>query len=455
MCLNYIRVKSTSPNGVKYSFVPCGKCADCRRKAARAWKFRLLSELTYLKAKNWNVAFCTLTYADRNLPFIPQSCFKRMADYRPIKCFSREDVNAWICNIRHWLKYHFRFVGDKSLRYFVASELGSETRRPHYHAILAWPPELSYEKMHSVCEYYWQYGYLFPRHYLGDKGMLSFEVVGDYSKVLNYVSKYVCKDLDFVDSISGVELYRNTKVFKNCMPFHLQSRSLGWRYYESLTPADKYRLLSCGQTFLGNTDFLEPLPLYIRNKLVFDNDYVTTPSGKRLVRRRATDFFKTYRKEIFEKRSAFYEELIRESRSESYFIARQVCQDQAKQLVNAIDCSFRRVAIVCDSFAARGCGIGKLYLAYYGVAIDKCHCAMTDDSLVSQWFSRYDESFELETPLIPFSFWSDFQSFCSLVMGANHFCNLCAERQHAEDDALSRRISDYFNKVLGPIVEVK
>lgn len=448
MCLNYIRVKSTSFTGVKFAYVPCGKCADCRRKIARSWKFRLLSELTYLKSKGWNVAFCTLTYNESSLPYIPQSCFKRMADYRAIKCFSREDVSSWICNIRHWCKYHFRFVGDKSLMYFVASELGSITQRPHYHAILAWPSELDYERMHSVCSYYWEHGFLFPRHYLGDKGMLSFEVVGDYSKVLSYVSKYVCKDLDFMASIADVELNRGTKVFKNCLPFHVQSRSLGWRYFESLSAVDKFSLLSSGQTFLGNSDFLEPLPLYIRNKLVFDNDYIVTSSGKRLVRRRATDFFRMYRNEIFDKRSSYYEELIGRSQQESYYLARGVGKEQAQQLIHAIDSSFRRIASVRGSFASRCGGFGKLFLAYFGVPADKCHVAPSNDALVSQWFSRYDPSFELSSPVVAFSWWSDIQSFCSLVMGANHFCNLFAESQHAKDDALSARINDYFNNVL-------
>ena len=160
-----------------------------------------------MKEKGWNLGFITLTYSPDCLPTIPEECFKNAAEYREIPCFDQDSVRQWIKSIRQYCKYHYHMVNGDNIRYFITSEYGSNTHRPHYHAILAWPSDkgCDYEKMHALCDHYWSKGIVGPQHYLGDKDCRSFEVQGDSSAVLSYVCKYVSKDIDYVEQLYGVK----------------------------------------------------------------------------------------------------------------------------------------------------------------------------------------------------------------------------------------------------------
>ena len=87
MCLQYIKLKTKNRQGLRYAYVPCGKCADCRKEQHKAWQFRLNSEFFDLKNKGWNVAFCTLTYDEDSLPKIPEVCFN---DDQSTECLCTE-----------------------------------------------------------------------------------------------------------------------------------------------------------------------------------------------------------------------------------------------------------------------------------------------------------------------------------------------------------------------------
>lgn len=429
-----------------------------RRKQQSDWQFRLNAEFLTLKKQGWNIAFCTLTYSDRTIPTLPRELFVSESEYRSIRCFSRSDVQHWIESIRHYCAYHFGCKNDSAVRYFVAAEYGSETHRPHYHAVLGFPSTISYEKMHSLCSYYWEHGILFPRSPRGDhnpmtgKDMLPFEVVGDASKAFRYVSKYVCKDLDFEGQIQGIHLKKNTHLYRNCQSFHIQSKGLGYSIVKDMTDSQKLDAYQNGIYFMTGEDYSYKMPLYLKNKLIFDNDYVVTSSGRRLVRRKANDFFNRHKKEIFTKKAKYYEELFRRSRQASYYTNRGVSEAQAEQFVTAIDVHAQRVS-AAFGFDVVGRGVlGEYYLGYFGVSSDHCHVVDTQSDLISQWYQRYSESTKINTPLIDHGCWSEFQAYCSLVLGCNTFCNLVAEAQQAASDALSKRINDYFNDVLGKML---
>lgn len=94
--------------------VPCGTCDGCRADQAREWAIRMMHE-----AQGWaENCFITLTYADR----------VEKADHCLIAPtqLHKKDLQDFFKRLRK--KYKFR--------YFACGEYGTETRRPHYHAVI-------------------------------------------------------------------------------------------------------------------------------------------------------------------------------------------------------------------------------------------------------------------------------------------------------------------------------
>jgi hypothetical protein len=91
--------------------VPCGKCIHCRLDKAQAWAVRMTHEAS-LHTEN---SFITLTYSDENLP---------------------KDLGLSVRDTQLFLKKLRKKISPKKIRYFLCGEYGSETFRPHYHAII-------------------------------------------------------------------------------------------------------------------------------------------------------------------------------------------------------------------------------------------------------------------------------------------------------------------------------
>ncbi|UPW40864.1 replication initiator protein [Sigmofec virus UA08Rod_6451] len=108
----FLRKLSLRHNNHKFVIVPCGKCADCIRKAARDWKIRLYHEAQITSS----CIFLTLTYNNDNLP---------------------SDGNLHYDDFQKFMKRLRRKLpkGHK-ITYFVACEYGTKTFRPHFHAII-------------------------------------------------------------------------------------------------------------------------------------------------------------------------------------------------------------------------------------------------------------------------------------------------------------------------------
>lgn len=452
MCVQYIKLKTKNEYGTRYAYVPCGKCADCRRIEQNAWKFRLNAEFMELKKKGWNVAFCTLTYDNAHLPHFPKELFKEDKEYVKIPCFSRTDVREWIDRVRQYCKYHYNFKNENNIRYFVASEYGSNTHRPHYHAILAWPQCVSYEKMHKLVTECWNNGILFPRKPEGEKDILPFEIVGDNSKAFSYVSKYACKDIDLENIIDKYDLKFKHRLMRKCRSFHIQSRSLGFECIKNMTDEQKREVFIHGLSFQGDGQVYK-VPLYIKNKIVFDNYYIIDNRGKRMVRRKASAFFERYKEEMFNEKAKFYNEIFTSSISKDWFIKRGVPQDMATRF----EVSIRDIKSRFDYYAGFNVSesgmYGKLYLAYFGVKAESCKCSEDDNDLITQWMCRYRKP-ELNEQLmrgkenLPWSLWRSLQDYFSLVLGCNTYCNLLNLEKRSDDEKLKKKILDYYNNVV-------
>jgi len=105
-CISPLTIRQ---NGV-LNTVPCGRCNFCLQTRRSDWTFRLSQE----QKRSLNAHFVTLTYSDENIPdhggvekSHVQNLMKRLRKLNPIQ-----------------------------LRYYLVSEYGTETHRPHYHIIL-------------------------------------------------------------------------------------------------------------------------------------------------------------------------------------------------------------------------------------------------------------------------------------------------------------------------------
>lgn len=104
--------------------IPCGQCVGCRIQYSRQWADRCMLELQY----HDSAYFVTLTYDDAH---VPKSYY---ADPDTGEAFTsltlvKRDFQLFMKRLRK------RFSDDK-IRFFMSGEYGSETFRPHYHAIL-------------------------------------------------------------------------------------------------------------------------------------------------------------------------------------------------------------------------------------------------------------------------------------------------------------------------------
>lgn len=416
MCYHPVKIKTVSSHGARFSHVPCGKCEECRQTIKNAWSFRLCAEVEQCVKLGWHVGFCTLTVDDEHMSYLDKDFFKN-PDLAPrdIRCFSKPSCQEYIRNIR---KFLFREARVTDIKYFIASELGAAFGRPHYHMLICWPPvgffrvkdsngryirdgrverrekrELTVEYIHDVCKRYWKLGFFMPRYPEGGSGLEPFEVQNCGTFAAKYCAKYVCKDLQFDKVLNRLEReYEFTddeEVFKLLasiqFPFHIQSRSLGLSFLRSCSDEQKYDLLVYGHHFVGDeaSKFVS-IPLYFRNKILFDPFYVVDECGRRLVRRQATDFFKNNFVEIFERKAQFYDDLLNQASRYDFWLSKDCTCEQAFTLSNTVS---QLIGSFGESVSTHQ--LAEDYLAYYAVDYDQC----VDVDRALKWFARYTDYF--------------------------------------------------------------
>lgn len=96
---------------------PCGKCPNCRARDRQIWVFRLRMEY---QSCNFGL-FVTMTYDDEHLPS---------------DGVSKRDVQLFMKRLRKLLNVKYVNPYSRTCRYFIVSEYGDHTFRPHYHALL-------------------------------------------------------------------------------------------------------------------------------------------------------------------------------------------------------------------------------------------------------------------------------------------------------------------------------
>lgn len=161
--------------------VPCGKCMACLQTKRSHWTFRLNEQLR----NSSSAYFVTLTYENNKVPLsenlIPE--------------VSKRDVQLFIKRLRKRTK--------SQIRYYLVSEYGSTTHRPHYHAIM-FNVDPVYSKATEMIFQEWQNGQI---------------MVGTVTPAsIHYVTKYAITKTDYPSEVEK--------------PFALMSKGLGKSYIE-------------------------------------------------------------------------------------------------------------------------------------------------------------------------------------------------------------------------------
>lgn len=157
-----------------YINVPCGKCIECSDKKRNDLFVRASFEYKSMLKAGGIAYFVTLTYANNCLPTF---------NHRP--CFNREDVTNFLRRLR---ARHFKFCKQfkhsyHGIRYFVTSEYGHETHRPHYHMVIFCYYPINEYLIPYLVRSTWHYGIVDVQSLQSNIG-------------IHYVSKYAGKDIN-------------------------------------------------------------------------------------------------------------------------------------------------------------------------------------------------------------------------------------------------------------------
>lgn len=239
--------------------VPCGHCFNCKSEKRLSWFIRLYYEWQRCIDNNGLTFFLTLTYNNKKVPKINNDLI-----------FSRKDVQNYIKRVRKQLCTELpSFDWKHNLKYFVSSEYGGKTHRPHYHILWFIPfPCYSYRVADILSNCWLKNG--FTKFGSRNRGVV--DSVGG----LHYCAKYVCKDV-YEDSYcrSLIQKYGeqiSPDIFKAYLPFHLSSNNLGMY----LLSCCDFRDLEAGQIAMPDSKLVMKkykLPQYYDRKIFYDVKY--------------------------------------------------------------------------------------------------------------------------------------------------------------------------------------
>ena len=262
MCYSPLKVFNPSKNPTyrdkMWLTIPCGKCADCKKRYKNDWYVRTFFEFLDCKSKHGTTLYFTLTYENGALPLFGNT---------PV--FSRSDIQKFLKRLRKSVKF---YLGSDCVRYFITSEYGGETHRSHYHGFIYFyhPNLVPYQisQLKHIITTAWSYHGGFVS--FGRKGNYMIRGVVENSAAFSYVSKYVGKDMNFPYDEDIPNEFR---------PFHLQSHHLG-EYMIEHFGLDKntmysFRMMVDGTFTLGNisSQFTYCIPQYITRKVLYDYEY--------------------------------------------------------------------------------------------------------------------------------------------------------------------------------------
>lgn len=276
MCMSPLTIRNNSTykdsETSPYMYtVPCGKCAECRSFSQNEWFTRLSFELDSLYKRGGISVFLTFTYNDDFLPVYH--------DYDAnfhFPCFRWSDVTTFLNRLKVACN---RAFGPHSYKYFVTSEYGSNTQRPHYHGQFNLESHVDLFTFCEICRDCWTYGFMFPKYdakkgyYVDNFGRYVTPEVTSRTGSVKYVSKYITKDIAYMRN-EEVAHYISDKLHYNkmrkCFPKHWQSNHFGITVFDSINLYDLPSHLEKGVINPLTFEY-SPLPRFVLDKLKYKN----------------------------------------------------------------------------------------------------------------------------------------------------------------------------------------
>lgn len=231
--------------------IGCQECIECKKQKARSWQARLTEDIK----TNTNGKFITLTFSNESIEKITKGILKNATTNTTIQPEGYDLDNAIArYATRHFLE-RWRKKYKTSLRHWLVTELGHNgTENIHIHGIL-WTDE-SYDEL----EKHWQYGYIWPRKNLNNKGKWIRKNTYVNEKTINYITKYVNK----VDQVH--------KTYKSII---LTSSGIGNNYTrieKGDWTSNKFNGTRTKETYRTRQGTLIALPIYYRNKIYTEDE---------------------------------------------------------------------------------------------------------------------------------------------------------------------------------------
>ena len=213
-------------------------------------------------------------------------------------------------------------------------------------------------------------------------------------------------------------------------PFHFQTRGMGKCFLEGKSDMQLLDLYKNGFLFEGDKEVSE-LPVYLKNKIVFSPKYVfDEKTGKRLVRREASVFFREHCQELFKLKVRSAEERFNNFLNLDYWRALGLSQEDFK---------------IIERIVHRTFSVSKLssaFVCFYGVPYSECYYIA--DYL--QWYRRYDYDYVDITgaPLILKNFWLSVQSVCDCFFRMQAKYEWLVTDRREKDVRVKERISQFY-----------
>lgn len=200
----------------------CGKCYECRKQKANAWKIRMLEEQKEHKI----CYFVTLTIDDKSYKGL-----KEKYDLKDDNDVATKAMRLWLERCRKQLKH--------SVKHWFITEKGHEgSKRVHLHGIIF------DEKGAQMAKNHWNYGFVFIGYMVNQR-------------TINYIVKYMLKP-DTENDFEGKVL---------CSP------ALGKNYIKSHNATNnKYKGKRTDEMYRTPSGVKLRLPTYYRNQIYTEKE---------------------------------------------------------------------------------------------------------------------------------------------------------------------------------------
>ncbi|AXH74421.1 MAG: replication initiator protein [Microviridae sp.] len=234
--------------------VPCGKCMECMKQRANAWRIRLIEEIKV----NKNGKFVTMTFSEESLneldKAVQEAAAKNIVElnketgrkYKPVEITGYElDNEIATLAVRRFLERWRKRYGV-SVRHWLVTELGQEkTERLHIHGVI-WT-DVNKNKVEEI----WKYGNVNKREKNWEDNYCN-------EQTISYIVKYLNK---------ADEIHREYKPITLCSP------GIGANYIKD-TDARRHQFKGneTKQDYINRQGYKLALPTYYRKKIYNDEE---------------------------------------------------------------------------------------------------------------------------------------------------------------------------------------